>query len=445
MRIIVLSFFFLFLSKISAFALGEITEFKLENGLEIIVIEDHRAPIVTHMVYYRVGSADEPAGKSGIAHYLEHLMFKGTEKLGPGELTKIVDANGGFDNAFTSYDYTGYFQVVAADRLELMMEMEADRMQNLVLTDELVLPERDVILEERAQRTDSNPNGLAGEHRRSLMFVNHPYGIPVVGWRHEMETLSKADALDFYEKFYAPNNAILIVAGDVIPDEVLALAKKHYGPADPSEAIKPRMRAQEPPKRAPVSTVFEDPRISQPYLIREYLAAPRRAGDQKEAAALLVFSELFAGSGVTSYLGQRLILEEKSALNVSAWHTTQSYDPSTFGMYVLPADGFTLEEMEKKLDQAILEYLEEGVDLDHLARIKKSIRASEIYALDDLEGTARSYGEALTQGLTVEDVKQWPRVIEQVTADEILEAASRMLKPKNSVTTYVRAPKGDEK
>ncbi|MEM7242742.1 MAG: pitrilysin family protein [Pseudomonadota bacterium] len=441
MRFALLVIFIFSFLKLPAWALGEVSTHTLENGLEIVVIEDHRAPIVTHMVWYRVGAADEPPGKSGIAHYLEHLLFKGTDTLAPGEFSEIVDANGGMDNAFTSYDYTGYFQRVAADRLELMMEMEADRMQNLRLTEEVVRPELDVVLEERNQRTDSNPSALFGEHRRTLMFTNHPYRNPVVGWRHEIENLTMQDALDFYKKFYAPNNAILIVAGDVDPQEVFALAEKHYGPNQPSDQIAERMRPQEPPKRAPVVTTFEDPQVRQPYMIREYFAPQRKAGDQKEAAALTVFAELFAGSGVTSFLGERLVLEEKSALNVSAWHGSLSYDPNTFGIWVLPAPGFEPEEMQDRLDEALKAFLDEGVDADHLERIKGSIRASEIFALDDQSGIARRYGMALTSGLTVQDVKAWPEVLNSVTAEDIIAAVTRLIDPKNSVTSFLRAPK----
>ena len=441
MRLTVIATFLFAVFQLPAWALGEVSTHKLENGLEIVVIEDHRAPIVTHMVWYKVGAADEPPGKSGISHYLEHLLFKGTDKLAPGEFSEIVDANGGMDNAFTSYDYTGYFQRVAADRLELMMEMEADRMQNLRLTEEVVRPELGVVIEERNQRTDSNPSSLFSEHRRTLMFPNHPYRNPVVGWRHEIESLTMQDALDFYQKFYAPNNAILIVAGDVEPEDVFALAEKHYGPNEPSDQISERMRPQDPPKRAPIVTTFEDPRVSQSYMIREYLATQRKSGDQKEAAALTVFAELFAGSGVTSFLGERLVLEEKSALNVSSWHSSLSYDPTTFGVWILPAPGFELEEMSTKLDEALQAFLEEGVDAEHLERIKGSIRASEIFALDDQSGIARRYGMALTSGLTVQDVKEWPEILDAVTAEDIIGAVERLVDPKNSVTSFLRSPK----
>lgn len=214
-----------------------VTTFTLDNGLNVVVIEDHRAPVVVQMIWYRVGAADEPAGHSGIAHFLEHLMFKGTEKIAPNAFSGIVEAQGGDDNAFTSWDYTAYFQRIAADRLDLVMEMEADRMRNLRLTEEDVTTERQVILEERAQRTDSDPGALLMEQMRAAQFLNTPYGIPVIGWRHEMEALSREDALSYYKRFYAPNNATLVIAGDVTPDKVKALAEKYYGPLAPREMV----------------------------------------------------------------------------------------------------------------------------------------------------------------------------------------------------------------
>src|SRR6056297_2059317 len=239
----------------------EVTSFALDNGMEVVVIEDHRAPVVVHTVWYRVGAADESPGKSGISHFLEHLMFKGTETLGPGEFSDVVAANGGTDNAFTSFDYTAYFQRVAADRLDLMMEMEADRMVNLQLSQEDISTERDVIIEERNQRVENSPGALFREQRRAAQYLNHRYGIPVIGWRHEMEALDLDDALDFYSTHYAPNNAILVVAGDVTPEGVRALAEKHYAPIPANKDLPPRDRPQEPPQLAERRMEMKDARV----------------------------------------------------------------------------------------------------------------------------------------------------------------------------------------
>ncbi|MEY4697812.1 MAG: hypothetical protein RIT14_2240, partial [Pseudomonadota bacterium] len=269
-----------------AAAAEDVTAFALDNGLDVVVIEDHRAPVVVQMVWYKVGAADEPKGKSGIAHFLEHLMFKGTDELASGEFSDAVEAQGGSDNAFTSWDYTAYFQRVAADRLDLMMKMEADRMVDLRLPSDEVLTERDVILEERNQRTDSSPGALLSEQMRAAQYLHHPYGTPIIGWRHEMEGLTQADAEAFYKAHYAPNNAILVVAGDVTPEAVRAMAETHYGAIPASPLIQPRERVAEPPQIAERRMTLADPRVSEPYITRTYLAPERDPGDQKTAAAL---------------------------------------------------------------------------------------------------------------------------------------------------------------
>ena len=212
-----------------------VTHFTLDNGMEVVVIEDHRSPSVQQMVWYRAGSADEPKGSSGVAHFLEHLLFKATDKMASGEFSATVAKNGGRDNAFTSYDYTAYFQRVAADRLELMMQMEADRMKNIRLTPDNIATERDVIIEERNQRTENDPGALFQEQMNAAQYLNHRYGTPVIGWMHEMHALDLEDALGFYELYYSPNNAILVVSGDVAPKEVHRLAEQYYGviPANP--------------------------------------------------------------------------------------------------------------------------------------------------------------------------------------------------------------------
>lgn len=414
-----------------------VTSFNLDNGLQVVVIEDHRAPVVTNMAWYRVGAADETLGKSGIAHFLEHLMFKGTKKLSPGEFSRIVAANGGQENAFTSYDYTGYFQKVSADRLPLMMQLEADRMQNLILSEEEVLPERDVVIEERNSRTENNPGSLLSEQRRAMQYFNHHYGIPVIGWKHEIGQLTQQDALDFYKKYYAPNNAILIVAGDTTPEEVRRLAKMHYGPLLPSENLPERIRPQEPPHLAPLRIEMKDARVRQPQFIRTYLAENRKSGDQKEAAALEMLAALLGGSGITSYLGQELQLKQKTALNVSAFYDGVSLDKDVFGLFVLPSPTTTPSEAEKALDAALVSFLDTGVDEAHLLRLKNQTKASEIFARDNLSGLARHYGQALTSGLTIEDVQAWPDVLQSVTSEDVMAAARKVLNMNNSVTAWL--------
>ena len=419
----------------------EVTTFTLDNGLQVVVLEDHRAPVVVHMLWYRVGSADEPPGKSGLAHYLEHLMFKGTDELAPGEFSEVVAAQGGTDNAFTSYDYTGYFQRVAADRLGLMMEMEADRMTGLKLDSEDFLTERDVVIEERAQRTDSDPGALFTEQRRAVQYLNHPYAVPVIGWKHEAEALTLADALAFYEDHYAPDNAVLVVAGDVEPNEVRALAEEHYGPVEP-KGVAERVRPQEPPQLSERRMTYEDARVGQPYVVRTYLAPERDRGDQREAAALTLLAEVLGGSPATSVLARKLQFEAQDALYTAAFYSGISLDDTTFGLVIVPSPGTSLEEGEGALDRAVAEFLEEGIDPEQLERIKMELRAARIYAADDVASRARLYGAALTSGLSVEDVQAWPEILQSVTEAEILDAAQLLLDRDRAVTGYLTAPDG---
>ncbi|MEO0990441.1 MAG: pitrilysin family protein [Pseudomonadota bacterium] len=415
---------------------AEVTTGRLDNGLEIVVIEDHRAPVVVHMLWYKIGAADEPPGKSGIAHFVEHLLFKATDTLEAGEFSEIVSANGGRDNAFTSWDYTGYFQRVSADRLGLMMSLEADRMRNIRLTENDIVTERDVILEERAQRTDSNPGALFSEQTRAAQYLNHPYGIPIIGWRHEMETLNLEDALDFYETFYAPNNAILIVAGDVEPEDVVALAEEHYGPIAPTPDLPVRALPQEPPQLAERRVRFSDPRVAQPYVVRTMLAPERDSGAQETAAALTLLAEVLGGSNTTSFLAQRLQFESQKAVYTSAFYSGTSLDDTTFGLVVVPSEGRSLDEAEADLDEAIAAFLEEGIDTDQFERIKMRIRASEIYAQDSTQSLARRYGVALTSGLTVDDVAEWPAILQAVTPEEVMAVATLLTDRTRAVTGF---------
>ncbi len=415
----------------------EVTTFTLDNGMDVVVIEDHRAPVVVHMVWYRIGSADEPVGASGVAHFLEHLLFKATDTLESGEFSATVAANGGTDNAFTSYDYTAYFQRVAADRLPLMMQMESDRMNNLRLTEADIETERQVILEERNQRTENSPGALAREQIRAAQYLNHRYGVPIIGWKHEMEELSLEDVVDFYDLYYSPNNAILVVAGDVQPDEVRALAEQYYGviPAEPE--LPKRLRPEEPPQRAARRLVFEDPRVSQDYVTRSYLAPERDSGAQETAAALVYLSEILGGSSFTSVLSVKLTFDSEIALFSGAGYDADSLDDTTFLLSVVPAEGVSLQQAEDAMDAALAEFLEEGIDPAQLERIRTQLRASEVYALDSIDGIARRYGSALTQGLTVQDVQEWPGILQAVTADDIMAAARDLFDIDQSVTAWV--------
>ena len=420
---------------------GQVTDFMLDNGMQVVVVEDHRAPVVQHMLWYRAGSADEPKGSSGVAHFLEHLLFKATDKMESGEFSKVVAANGGRDNAFTSYDYTAYFQRVAADRLELMMTMEADRMKNIRLTPENIATERDVIIEERNQRTENNPQALFGEQLSAAQYLNHRYGTPIIGWMHEMEELDLDDALSFYELYYSPNNTILVVSGDVAPDEVRVLAEKHYGPIPRNPDLPERLRTEEPRQNAERRVIFRDARVAQPYISRSYLVPERDSGAQESAAALTILSEILGG-GTTSFFTEKLQFDTQVSTYTAAWYSSVSLDDTTFRMIIVPAEGVSLEEGEAALDQAFAEFLETGVDEEQLERIKLQIRASEVYAQDNVDGIANRYGRALTSGLTIEDVQAWPAILDAVTAEDIIQAAS-LLRREASVTGWLMRPEGE--
>jgi zinc protease len=418
---------------------NEVTEFTLDNGLHAVVIEDHRAPVVVHMRSYRVVAEDEPPGRSGIAHFLEHLMFKATETMESGEFSDTVEANGGSDNAFTSWDYTGYYQRVASDRLGLMMQMEADRMRNLLLTDEDITTERSVILEERAQRTDSSAGALFNEQLRASLYLAHPYRIPIGGWRHEIEALDREDVFSFYHDYYSPDNAILIVAGDVTPEEVRALAEEHYGPLEPS-GIEPRQRPSDPPQIADRRIYYEDPRVSDPYVVRSYIAPERDPGDQRTAAALTLLSNVLAGSGATAVLPRVLQVEEARSLYASASYSGTNLDDTAFSIFNVPVPGVSLEEAEADLDRVIAQFLEDGIDPEQFARIQFQWEAEMIYAQDDVGDLARMYGVGLTSGLTVQDIQDWPDVIASITPEEVMEAARMIFTETTSVTGYLTAP-----
>src|SRR5882757_3603961 len=302
--------------------------FSLRNGMEVVVIPDHRTPVVTQMVWYKVGSADETPGKSGLAHFLEHLMFKGTAKHPAGEFSQTVLKVGGNENAFTSTDYTGYFQRVPREQLAMMMEFEADRMTGLILKDENVLPERDVVLEEFNMRVANNPDARLTEQIMAALYLNHPYGRPVIGWRQEIEKLDREDALAFYRRFYAPNNAILVIAGDVDAKEIRPMVEKFYADIPAQSAIPAqRLRPQEPLPAAPRTVTLSDPRVEQPSVRRFYLVPSAHTTSGKETAALDVLAQLM-GNGNNSYLYRALVIDNPLAISAGAGYQGTSLDPT---------------------------------------------------------------------------------------------------------------------
>ncbi len=413
--------------------------FTLDNGMDVVVVTNRRAPVVSHWVWYRVGTADSPAGKSGLPHFLEHLMFKGTDTLQPGEFSRTVARNGGTENAMTSTDFTAYFQNIAKDRLPVVMGMEADRMANLRLTDDVVLPERDVVLEERRSRVDNDPAARLFEQVNAAQYMNHPYGDPVIGWFHEMETYTREDALAFYETWYAPNNAILIVVGDVDAAELRPLAEATYGQIE-AKPVPERTRLKEPPQQAARRVTLEDPRVVQPSLQRTYLAPSQREVGWEQAHALDLFAEIL-GSGTTSRLYRALVVDRGLAAGAGAGYRGSSYDSTTFRIYATPRPGVDLETLEAALDEVLADVFENGIGADEVERAAKRMQAESIHARDSLSGAARIFGSALTSGLSVEDVERWPERMGTIDAEQVNEAARDVLRLERSVTGLLRAPR----
>jgi zinc protease len=415
---------------------GKVADFMLANGLELVVIPDHRAPVVTHMIWYKVGAADETPGKSGLAHFLEHLMFKGTAQNPGGRFSQVVASIGAHENAFTSQDYTGYFQRIPSEKLKAMMEFEADRMNGLLLTDEVVLPERNVILEEQNQRVGNNPRARLTEQIDAALYLNHPYRKPVIGWRHEMEQLSRDDAIGFYRRFYAPNNAVVVIAGDVEPAEARKLAEETYGAVPRNANIAPRQRPEEPPPVAVRSLTLADPRVEQPIMQRSYLVPSFNTAKRGESEALEVLAHIL-GSGNNSRLYRGLVMDQHVAIGAGAWYDSSALDMSRFGLYGAPRQSVTLPQLEAAIDAVIAEVIGKGVTPEELERSKTRLIADAVYAHDSQASMARWYGEALTTGSSVSDVEHWPDRIRAVTAEQVQDAARQWLDKRRSVTGYL--------
>jgi zinc protease len=415
---------------------SQIAHFTLTNGLEVVVIPDHRAPVVTHMIWYKVGSADETPGKSGLAHFLEHLMFKGTA-LNPGNaFSQHVAAIGGQENAFTTSDYTGFFQRVPREHLKEMMAFEADRIIGLVLTDEVVRPELNVVLEEQNMRVANNPSSRLAEQMDAALYLNHPYGRPIIGWRQEIESLGREDALAFYRRFYTPNNAVVVVAGDVTADEVKADAEQTYGRVSQRADSGPRRRPMEPPQEAPRTVTLADARVEQPSVNRYYLAPSRSKAAPGASEALEVLAHVL-GSGSNSRLYRTLVVEQGVALNAGAYYSGTALDHGKFGVYGTPKPGKTLRDVETAIDAVLTEVSERGITSDELELAKNRLITDAVYAQDNQATLARWYGAALATGETIEMVRDWPEAIRAVTADAVRDAAKAWLNRQASVTGYL--------
>ena len=417
--------------------------FTLANGMQVVVVPNHRVPVVTHMVWYRVGAANEAPGQSGVAHLLEHLMFKGTDNTAPGEFSRAVARHGGQENAFTTYHYTTYFQNVARDRLEEVMMLEADRMGNLALTPEQIETERQVVIEERRQRVDNNPAAMLAELRDVALYMNAEYRRPVIGFQHEIEALTHEEIIAFYRRWYVPNNAILVVGGDITADELRPLAEKSYGVLDAGVVPNDSVR-MEPPQHAPRRVVMHDEKVGQPMWSRAWLAPSYMAGlapdfepdRNRDAYPLQVAAEVLGG-GPVSVLYRRLVVEQQVAVSAGA-----SYDPtimgqSRFTVYASPRPGVTIDQLEAAVESVLDEMIETGLVPEEVEQAKRRMQADAVYAQDSLGAGANTIGRALAVGLAVEDVEAWPKRIAAVTPKAAHAALIDVLDLKRSVTAHL--------
>ncbi|MDX8482395.1 pitrilysin family protein [Mesorhizobium sp. VK24D] len=415
---------------------AEVKDFLLNNGMEVVVIPDHRAPIVTHMVWYKVGSADEPPGKSGIAHFFEHLMFKATANHAAGEFDRAVADIGGSNNAFTSYDYTAFHETVAPSALEQMMGFEADRMRNLILTDDVIKTERDVILEERRSRIDSNPQAVLDEEVDATLWQNQPYRIPVIGWMQEMEQLNRTDAKAFYDNYYRPNNAVLVVAGDVDPDAVKVMAERTFGKIARGPDLPPRIRPVEPEQNTRRTVTLADARVSVPSFSTQWVVPSYHTAKPGEAEALDLLAEILGGDN-HSRLYQQLVVKQGIASEASAYFQGTMLDATNFAVSGSPRGDAKLSDVEAAVDAEIARIVKDGVTDDELERAKTRYVRSMIFTRDKQDEMANMYGSTLATGGNVKDVQEWPDRIRKVTAGEVKAAAARYLVLDRSTTGYL--------
>lgn len=403
------------------------TVFTLDNGLTVVVVENHRAPIVNHMIWYKVGAADEPPGKGGLAHLLEHLMFKGTPAIPDGRFSKIVAARGGVDNAMTGRDFTAYFQRIAAPHLEMVMAMEADRMANLDIGEESFEHEREVVREERRQRIENEPAAMLSERLAMALWMNQPYARPIGGFDSEIAGLTVADALAFHTRWYAPNNAILFVAGDVAPETVRTLAEKTFG-GIPRAATPARLRGAPDAPAADIRIALAAPTVRQPQWYRTGIVPSCATGTPREGAALDVLAEILGG-GTTGRLYRKLVLERKIALEAWAGYDGETLGPGTFSAGATPAPGTDPGALDAAVAAEIRAIATDGVTPEELARVRDRMLAAEIYARDDLFRAPQALAHALAVGCTVADVENRTAEIAAVTPDDVRAAAKRVDAP----------------
>ncbi len=447
MRILFAVFALLLSVRAEAVVTTDYQSYTLENGLKLVVVPDHRAPVVTSMLWYPIGAADEVAGKTGLAHFLEHLMFKGTDKIPAGEFSKRIAASGGQDNAFTSYDYTAYYQKMAKNKIELALEMEADRMANLKIDAEHFEPEKQVVLEERRMRVESKPMRRFYEELVRKHYAKHPYGNPVIGWREDIKALSLEDAQNWWQQYYAPNNATLILVGDITMKEALPMVEKHYAHI-PKREVKIKPFTAEPPRSHEIRYMKKDKQAKISLLYRMYRAPSLFAGvagkdtGAKDALPLTLLAEVLGGSE-TSYLYRKLVLEQNIADSVSTDYYAISRGESSFSVYLQPKEGVDIIDAEQALDKAIATFFSEGVTEQEIKRAAVKLKAADVYARDSVFNTALRLGRFLVAGGALKKFDDWLVAIDRVRAEEVLRVGRTYL-VKDRSTTGILQPEEEK-
>ena len=416
--------------------------FTLDNGMQVVVITNNRAPVVTHMVWYRVGAADDPRGKSGLAHYLEHLMFKGTDDLASGEFSRIIASVGGRENAFTSYEYTAYFQTVAREHLAMMMRHEADRMTGLTLDPEEVAAELGVIAEERRQVIDARPSRRLSEAVDALLFAGSPYAVPVIGWAEDIENLTQADVEAFYRQWYAPNNAVLVVSGDITADELRPLAERYYGVIEPNEDLPENIRPRPHPLRSSAVITLHDPQVERPTYVRSFLLPENTLRTEPEAYALSVLNTVLSADN-NARVYQELVVKRRLADQAGIYTSSGRNSASSMVFYAEPAEGHTVEEVSDAFDALVAEVVAKGVTEEEVRVAKERTLAQAIYARDSVSGPAQVFGLNLITGYSIEDIEEWPQRIAAVTKD-MVDAVARDVFDETRVVEGILLPPRDD-
>jgi zinc protease len=414
---------------------AEVFEKTLANGLKVIVKEDHRAPVLVQQVWYRAGSMDESTGTTGIAHVLEHMMFKGTKKVPQGEFSKRIAAAGGRENAFTSYDYTAYFQQLHKDKLELAMQLESDRMRNLVLSETEFSKEIQVVMEERRMRTDDEPHALLFEQLMAMAFQEHPYHHPIIGWMNDLKTLTAADARTWYQRWYAPNNAILVVAGDVKASDVFTMAQRYYG-VIPSHTLPVRKKYTEPPQLGVKRFAVKAP-AELPLLVMAY-QAPTLSDPAHDLVpyALDVLAGVLDGNQ-SARLNKSLVREQQIASNAGAGYDSTARGPTLFTLEGTPSEGVSVTELESALREQINSIVRSGISEQELTRVKAQVTANEVYKRDSVFYQAMQIGQMESIGLSYKDIPVMLSKIQSVTAEQVQAAARDILKDDNLIVAVL--------